>query len=743
MNSNQIFNMLPAGLRAVLVALLLCLGGHAHALIDGWAGDLSGTVRTFNLTARDDFISTSDGNSHYTWGYAHGTEFVMQYPGPTLIVNQGDTVKIVLNNTLPVPVSIVFPGQQTVTATGGNPGVQTREAPSVPFGQNVVVGGPTYTFVATEPGTYQYHSGTNPDLQIEMGLVGAIIVRPTGFDYGNGTIHANRKAYRQPATYYDRETLFLLTEMDPAVHAAVYAQVYTGRPVAVDTTTIRPSLWFINGRNAPDTQLDDYVYWLPTQPYSALPRMHPGERLLMRVVNAGRDLHPFHHHGNHSTPIAKDGRVLTTLPGDINQAPNLASPDFTIRSVPGQTVDLIYEWTGKGIGWDIYGTVAVNPHTCTPDSNGFDVYTREWCADHNKAIPVILPGELDVSPGEHYSGSPFLGRTGTLPQGHPGLNTTGGYYHMFHSHNEKEVTTDNIFPGGMMTMLIVEPWGVDLDAGTGTGAPPPPPSPTPPGLPTLAVIDNFDRASVNTLAYKAVASASITSGSPTVTAVAGTFGGSDVGSVISNSLSVRNIPANTTILSVGATGATATMSANASGFGTGAVSLLLSNWGQPIALQNSAIRVNGNQAADVALAGAAYWNAPSAVFGAKQAAAITFQNTVINGAGLVLKATGGTLATPSTFIRVRTTATSVVVETTANGGAAYTSVSTFAGAFASGQTLTAMADATGTVYVWRTAGAVIDLLGTTAPTAFTGGGKIGLHLPTGARVDNFAGGTVP
>ena len=38
---------------------------------------------------------------------------------------------------------------------------------------------------------------------------------------------------------------------------------------------------------------------------------------------------------------------------------------------------------------------------------------------------------------------------------------------MFHSHNEKEVTTDNIFPGGMMTMLIIEPWTVDLDATTG------------------------------------------------------------------------------------------------------------------------------------------------------------------------------------------------------------------------------------------------------------------------------------
>jgi len=35
------------------------------------------------------------------------------------------------------------------------------------------------------------------------------------------------------------------------------------------------------------------VAWLPLQPYNALARMHPGERVLMRVAAAGRDLHPF------------------------------------------------------------------------------------------------------------------------------------------------------------------------------------------------------------------------------------------------------------------------------------------------------------------------------------------------------------------------------------------------------------------------------------------------------------------
>ena len=46
---------------------------------------------------------------------------LMQYPGPTLIVNQGATITVTLKNELPAPagnVSIVFPGH-VVTASGG------------------------------------------------------------------------------------------------------------------------------------------------------------------------------------------------------------------------------------------------------------------------------------------------------------------------------------------------------------------------------------------------------------------------------------------------------------------------------------------------------------------------------------------------------------------------------------------------------------------------------------------------
>lgn len=427
MTSHSKFARWP--LRAAIATLLVTLGGEARAVVDGVTGT------TFDLTAKEDIVSTADGNSHYAWGYALGTGR-MQYPGPTMIVDQGATITINLYNELPVPVSIVFPGQSGVSASGGSPGTLTAEAPAGSIG--VPTGPVTYTFVASNAGTYLYHSGTNPALHVDMGLVGAIIVRPA----------VAGRAYPQPGTEFDREHLFLLTEMDPAIHAQVYDQVAFGLPITVDTTTFRPTLWFINGRNAVDTMQDAGVPWLPTQPYNCLPRMHPGDKLLMRMISAGRDLHPFHHHANHALAIARDGRVLSSNPDDTTVPPDLATLDFTVNAVPGQTMDLVFEWTGKNLGWDVYGHAPSDP-----------LEPNEDVDSHGHEIPVVLPGMLDLTFGPYYSGSPFLGSFGILPPGAPNLNPSGGHFHMWHSHNEKEVTTDDIFPGGMMTMLVIEaPW---------------------------------------------------------------------------------------------------------------------------------------------------------------------------------------------------------------------------------------------------------------------------------------------
>jgi hypothetical protein len=378
------------------------------------------TGPTFALGAREGLVTTGDGNTLHAWGY--GTGAAMQYPGPTLLVTEGDTVTVTLTNALPVATSIVFPGQSGVTATGGAEGLLTREAPP---GGTV-----TYTFQAGTPGTYLYQSGTRPALQVEMGLFGALVVRPKAAPA--------TQAYGHPGTAYDREYLLVLSEMDASIHD----QVARGNlnPRTADYFAVN---WFINGRNAPDTMLGDGVAWLPNQPYGAMVMMHPGERILVRLVNAGRDLHPFHFHGNNVTVIARDGRLLESAPG---AGPDLAWSDFTVKAVPGATYDAFFEWTGKGLGWDIYGHAPGDP--LQPD---------EWAPDHGKPLPVSLPAPQDLAVGSMYSGSPFLGAFGSLPPTQVTVNPNGGYFYMWHSHREKELTNFDIFPGGMMTMLVVDP----------------------------------------------------------------------------------------------------------------------------------------------------------------------------------------------------------------------------------------------------------------------------------------------
>jgi len=354
--------------------------------------------------------------------------------GPTLIVQQNDEITVNLVNELDVPVSIVFPGQTGVTAEGdllSQPGLLGLEA--------LPGGSVSYTFTASRAGTFHYHGGYRPELQIEMGLVGAIIVRPVGFN------PAAPQAYENAQSEYDQETLFLLTEMDSRIHETL---AFFGIEALDDTDYLNkyfPNYWFINGRNAPDTMLRNFAPWRPYQPYRCLPEMHPGEKLLMRVINVGRDLHPFHHHGNHARIIGKDGVPLKTpAAADLD----LSHSVFTIQSVPGETVDAIFEWTGKGLGWDIYGHEPGDP-----------MEEGEYEPDHGKPFPVTLPEQQSLTFGGFYSGSPFLGVFGRLPPGQGGLNMTAGFLYMWHSHTEKEMVNFDLFPGGMMTMLIVQPPG--------------------------------------------------------------------------------------------------------------------------------------------------------------------------------------------------------------------------------------------------------------------------------------------
>lgn len=493
---------------ASAVLLFSFMAKPTDAAIDG----VITTNGNFVLTAKPGYINTPDGNSIFMWGYALGSGD-MQYPGPTLIVNQGDVITITLNNQLSVAVSIVFPGQTSAVALSSSPGLLTKEA--------VPGGSAQYRLTASQPGTYTYYSGTMPEIQAEMGLVGTIIVRPT--------TNPATWAYNSISTQYDREFLYFLTEIDPVVHD----QVLKGQMKQIDATTFHPVYWFVNGRALPDTMLPPLYSALPNQPYNASPEMRVGERVLVRMVGAGRDLHPLHMHGAHHQVVARDGRLLSSGGADAD----LAELAFSTTVAPGQTTDAIYRWTGENLGWDFYGHTIDQPLVSgfgtgdeifvqttlnggisdlataltitapgagsfpatsafravlwtgtfpgatvgdrevvrlkrnTPASNTFTMVRRGlegtnakgWVdganivyTDHGAPLPVVLPDQLQLTNGMFWSGSPYLGSTAPLPPGEGGFNPFNGFFFMWHSHNEKELTSNNIFPGGMATMAVVE-----------------------------------------------------------------------------------------------------------------------------------------------------------------------------------------------------------------------------------------------------------------------------------------------
>src|SRR6266567_1061230 len=391
--------------RLVLTAMVAVasLAATAHAAAPGITGP------TFNLTAHTAYLTQPDGQAIYSWGYgcsAAPTGWAptaiappaagcpnMQVPGPTLIVNEGDTVTVNLTNNLPASAgntSILFPGFTMLAPVGGTPGLLTQEAAP---GTTV-----TYSFLASSPGTRSYYSGTQSDLQIEMGMYGAIIVLPNAVPGActAGTFVSNQSArnywgeknfrladaaYDSPKTCYDREYLFQFSEIDPNIHLQAESQVTAcsaaNAPspctLQVPTEPYHPSYFMINGRSMLDDMDPNYAVEYPHQPYNGNPHMHPGELVLLRIIGQGRWQHPFHEHANHVRILARDGNLILSTPDPAD--PKLAGPLlFTTTTTPGQTIDGIYYWTGKGLNWDPYGHKPVSGDplaklSCTRDAN--------------------------------------------------------------------------------------------------------------------------------------------------------------------------------------------------------------------------------------------------------------------------------------------------------------------------------------------------------------------------------------
>jgi len=251
---------------------------------------------TYNLTAGSVTKTMPDGTPVLMWGFGLDNGPVT-VPGPELHVPSGGSLTIHLTNNLTVPVSIVSPGLGLGTAPipvkSVNGRVESFTAAAAPGG-----GTADYTFTV-RPGTFLYESGTNPAVQVQMGLYGAIRVDAStpgqAYDSPGGTV----PPFDGSVSAFDIERTLVLSEVDPALHAAIQNGTYGG-PLYPSTINYQPKYFLING--------EGYSVATPLNIY--LGAGTAGQTLLLRFVNAGLDTHIPTMQGLYMNCVSEGGNLL-------------------------------------------------------------------------------------------------------------------------------------------------------------------------------------------------------------------------------------------------------------------------------------------------------------------------------------------------------------------------------------------------------------------------------------------------
>jgi manganese oxidase len=218
-------------------------------------------TKVFNLIAEPVKQEIAPNKTLDVWGF-NGSA-----PGPTIQIDQGDRVRIIVDNRLPEPTSMHWHGFEIPHNMDGGPGISQDLIP--PGGRFI------YEFTLHQAGTYFYHS--HMAMQEMMGMLGAFIMHP--------------KAAYTP--HVDKDFVVLLQE---------YAVLPNN---TVPNTMNMEFNWLVfNGKTGPATT-------------PLVVRL--GDRVRIRTINLGMDHHPIHLHGHtfHTTGT-EGGRIpeAAWMPGN-------------------------------------------------------------------------------------------------------------------------------------------------------------------------------------------------------------------------------------------------------------------------------------------------------------------------------------------------------------------------------------------------------------------------------------------
>lgn len=211
-----------------------------------WGNQLEPTledgVKVFDIRCQEVMWDTGGGNPVAALTY-NGT-----VPGPTIRVDEGDQLRLVVTNEMTQPTAIHWHGLLVPNSMDGVPFI--TQPPIMP-GETF-----TYEFTARNPGSHMYHSHLNAVEQVTKGMLGAFIINP-------------KDTSREPVVQGD----YILILNDSTLG------------------------FTLNGKGFPYTQ-----------PIVA----KLGDKIRVRYMNEGLMIHPMHLHGIPQLVFAKDGYNLPT-----------------------------------------------------------------------------------------------------------------------------------------------------------------------------------------------------------------------------------------------------------------------------------------------------------------------------------------------------------------------------------------------------------------------------------------------
>jgi FtsP/CotA-like multicopper oxidase with cupredoxin domain len=212
-----------------------------------------------------------------------------QVPGPQIRVTEGDRVRFVVTNRMEESTAVHFHGLEVPNDQDGVPFITQ---PPIRPGETF-----TYEFEVPNAGSHMYHSHHNAGVQTTMGLLGAIVVEP-----------------KRPKAWEKVDVDYVMILNDGS-HG-----------------------FTLNGKSFP-----------ATEPIV----VKQGQRVRIRYMNEGYQIHPMHLHGMHMTVVAKDGW----------EQPMHWKCD-TLNIAPGERWDVIVEATNPGV-WAFHCHIlshAESPH---------------------------------------------------------------------------------------------------------------------------------------------------------------------------------------------------------------------------------------------------------------------------------------------------------------------------------------------------------------------------------------------